>query len=270
MAPQLRVLHLSQDVVRSGLYCSLVATLSSLEELVWRHGVEMRIDDILYVLKSCRKLTTLTLGYTTIVEELQDVNSTVEPEENPVDVINVDESGWESMSLRSLGCDNVPLGHPNSSHDGQMHVHPCIRLLFQHTPNLTSIEFSERSNLCAADSMKALDALERSCHMLKVLNVGNIRPATDEAFEKVIKVNHQLEKVDAKYTEFGELALKELTRLPATPALPHSLVELDLEGCIQVKSSGIAMALENCERLRLLNLSGTDVGTIYLFKGNKP
>ncbi|KAF9353950.1 hypothetical protein BGX26_008285 [Mortierella sp. AD094] len=302
-ATNIQSLHLQNDLAKPQL-SQIIAM-----ELVWelKDRTAVRIDDILFVIKSCRKLATLSLNCISIVEELQDINSTVEPEEYPDDMIKVDESGWESTSLKSLLCTHVLIGHPNSSHDGQMHVHPCIRLLFQHTPNLTSIEFSGRSNLCAADwehifenrsrlqraefwipptsrffhpdnsfllkpfpSMEALCALEKSCHMLKVLNVGNIRPTTDQAFEKVIKVNHQLEKINAKYTEFGELALKELTRLPVTPALPHSLVELDLEGCIQVKSSGIAMVLENCERLRVLNLSGTDAGTIDLFRGNKP
>ncbi|KAG0012949.1 hypothetical protein BGZ80_011397 [Entomortierella chlamydospora] len=305
MVPQLRVLRISQGVYRSETHCvriSPAAALSNLEELTLEgHSrLEVRIDDIMFVIKSCRKLATLSLESISIVEELQDVNSTAEPEEDLVDMVKVDETGWESASLRSLRCRHVLLDRPDSIHDSQTHVHPCIRRLFQHAPNLTSIEFSGKSILCAVDweyifesrsglqnaefwapapfhpfhrggpldpsaAVKALGALEKSCHMLKVLNVGSIRPTTDEAFEKIIKVNHQLEKIDAKFTEFGELALKELVRI-----LPHSLVELNLGGCLKVKSSGIAMVLENCERLRVLNLFDTDAGTINLFRGNKP
>ncbi|KAF9105525.1 hypothetical protein BGX27_009584 [Mortierella sp. AM989] len=309
MVPQLRVLQLSCISTPYDSIIGLAATLSNLEEFTWKenimHQKQQRIDDILHVVKSCRNLRRLVLSCVIIVEELQNANSTISQE--GLDMIKVEESGWENTSLQSIECENIILGKLQSSQVGLEHVHPCIRRLFQHSPNLTTIKVTGECNLTALDwkyifkgrskvqraeiwtisrshffsskpfiameargALEVLETLENSCHDLRVLDVRNIRPTTDEAFERVVRVNRQLQKVCAKSTKFGELALRALAWLPPVPELPHSLVELDLEGCFDIKSNGLALVLENCALLRILNVAGTTAGTIDLFRGNKP
>ncbi|KAF9963833.1 hypothetical protein BGZ65_010475 [Modicella reniformis] len=306
IAPQLRILHLSfvRRLYRFMNHCPLraVAALSNLEDLEWNAFGAVRVDDILHVLQGCNKLRTLTLSGVHIVEELQEPNAAEESEVNNNILVRVADDGWENTTLRTLHCISVLLGARQSFHDEARYVHPCLRRLFQHLPNLKTIKFTAIYNLSPLDwhyvfenrvgiehvelfilaqyknlrlyATEALGTLARFCSNLKVLDARDIYVTTDQAFEQVMRVNHQLQKVSVKNTDFGDLALEALARsttlLSASSTMANCLVELDLEGCIHITNHSVAMILENCGLLRDLNLLGTRAGTIELFQSSKP
>ncbi|KAG0246343.1 hypothetical protein B0O80DRAFT_500433 [Mortierella sp. GBAus27b] len=268
---------------------SIVAALSNLEELEWDASGALRVDDILCVLKACSKLRKLALSGVDIVEELQESEL-----DNNRTLVKVDDDGWQNATLRTIKCTNIVLGARQSCHDPTKHAHPCVRRLFQHLPSLKTIQFTGTHNLSALDwhsvfdnrsivehvdigisphywnrnrrveAPEALSAIAMSCSNLKTLDARNLHPTSDNAFEQLLSANHNLQRVLARSTEFGDLSLKALAR----PT--NYLVELDLEECIHITSKSMDQILENCGLLRDLNLSGTKAVTTALFQSNKP
>ncbi|KAG0353046.1 hypothetical protein BC939DRAFT_493631 [Gamsiella multidivaricata] len=313
IAPQLRVLHITLGQ-RSPkpLECQMtpVSAFKHLEDFYWSALTDVRIDDILFVLKSCSHLKSLALTINTLVEELDEAkveeidgfkNSSLIVDVVP-ELVKVDDAGWASTSLRALSWGNVMLGPRQSCLDDSKQPHPCIRRLFLHTPNLRKVKISGKNNIGAQDwdcmfenqasiqeielalrflvfeggsrvgDSGFLNAVSKSCPNLKKFTAKHISPTTDEAFAGVMRVNHGLQKVSVKCTEFADLALHQLARLPqilTSAGASHSLVELDVEGCLQITSRSAIEIFENCPLLRNLNLLGTRAGTIELFKGCK-
>jgi len=305
MAPQLRSLHVEIGRYMVGrafrtvaLPCSLhiVAAWTNLEDLDWQVKGTLRVDDILHVLKSCTRLKSLALCDVYIVDELPDGSTTGQET-----LIKVDDDGWKNIALRSLRFNGVFLGDRQFHDEESKYVHPCLRRLLQHAPNLKTIKFSQGHNLSPLDwdnvfegrsivehvelfaqvafrnpgfhTSKALGALAKSCRNLKVFEVRSTNTATDEDFERVMLVNRRLQKVVVRHTDFGNQALTALARPETQPfgmsVVPNCLAELDLEGC-NITHSSVAVLLENSNVLRELNLAGTAAGTLELFKGNKP
>ncbi|KAI7821731.1 hypothetical protein BC939DRAFT_504253 [Gamsiella multidivaricata] len=324
ITPQLRVLHitLKQHSLKP-LECQMtpVSAFKHLEDFYWNVLTDVRIDDILFVLKSCSQLQSLALTINLLVEELDEAkveeidgikSSSLVADAVP-ELVKVDDDGWTSTSLRVLSWVSMPfrasswnsvmLGPRQSCLDDSKQPHPCVRRLFQHTPNLKKVKISGEGNFgpqdwdCMFDNQASvqeieldlrvsvigrgfqvsdsgyLNAVSRSCPNLKKFIAKLIPPTTDEAFAEVMRVNHGLQMVSVKHTEFGDLALHQLARLPPTltsAGSSHSLVELDVEGCLHITSHSAIEILENCPLLRSLNLLGTRAGTIELFKGCKP
>ncbi|KAG0369783.1 hypothetical protein BGZ54_008872 [Gamsiella multidivaricata] len=299
LTPHLRVLHatLAQSSMEP-LNCRMtpLASLKRLEDLSWEAATEVRIDDVLFILKSCSQLKSLALSLVTLIEEFKDTNASARR------LIKVDDNSmWANTSLRYLNWDSLTLGARGTiaDADDSVIVHPCIRRLFQRVPNLrgirctghlatlpwdsilanrTSIEHVElefRSPMSnrhlPVEGTTLLNAIAKACPQLKQLSVKNFPPSSDAAFEQVMKASEQIQIVSVKNTEFGDIALTQLARL-SLPMFtsPHSLVDLNVEGCFNVTSRGARMVLENCASLRSLNLLGTRAGTIDLFKGSKP
>ncbi|KAF9191418.1 hypothetical protein BGZ51_007422 [Haplosporangium sp. Z 767] len=306
MIPQLSSLHLS---IRNGSFkphdcpLTLAALLPNLEQFSWT-GLdnEVRVDDILYVLKSCLRLRTLCLSHIVLVEELQELTPADNPEEPPRTMIKVEDHSWQNTSLRRLDCNFVSLGLRRIRATESENVHSCIRRLFSHMSNLTTLIYTDKNNLNVLDwgyifenstglqdvqlwslgyesfsyappipskTIDALNAIAKHCDNLKVLNVKNTVPTTDDVFKRIMERNHQLQRVCVRNTDIGDLSLQALARLPAF-CTAHNLVELDVGGCINITSAGVIPVLENCGRLQNLNLSRTKAGTLELFKGNKP
>ncbi|KAF9192699.1 hypothetical protein BGZ51_005088 [Haplosporangium sp. Z 767] len=306
MVPQLSGLHLS---IKSGSFkphdcpLTLAASLPNLEQFSWTGlNNEIRVDDILYVLKSCIRLRSLCLSHIVLVEELLELTPADNPEEPPRTMIKVEDHGWQNTSLRRLDCNLVSLGPYQIRATESEDVHPYIRRLFSHMPNLTTLNYTGKHNLDTLDwdyifenrtglqhvqlwplahvhchctplnpskTIDALNAVAKYCDNLKVLDVKNTFPTTDDVFKRIMERNHQLQRVCVKNTDIGDLPLQALARLPAF-CTTHNLVELDLERCINITSAGVIPVLENCGRLQNLNLSRTKAGTLDLFKGNKP
>ncbi|KAI7821726.1 hypothetical protein BC939DRAFT_455224 [Gamsiella multidivaricata] len=122
IALQLRVLHITL-VQRSQkpLECRMtpVSAFKHLEDFYWNALINVRIDDILFVLKSCSHLKTLALTINTLVEELgeakvEDIDG-IKDSSLIVDVVpelvKVDDAGWASTSLRTLSWDNEGQNH---------------------------------------------------------------------------------------------------------------------------------------------------------------
>ncbi|KAG0350512.1 hypothetical protein BGZ54_003773 [Gamsiella multidivaricata] len=312
IAPQLRVLHITlRQYPPKPLECQMtpVSAFKHLEDFYWNVLTDVRIDDILFVLKSCSQLQSLALTISTLVEELNEAKveeiDGIKSSSLIADVVpklvKVDDDGWASTSLRTLSWGSAMLG-PRQSYDSKQ-PHPCIHRLFQHTPNLKKVKVSGKNNIGAQDwdcmfenqvsiqeieldlrvsvteggspvgNSGFLNAVSKSCPNLKRFIAKHMPFTTDKAFAEVMRVKHGLQKVNVKYTEFGDLALHQLARLPPTltsAGTSHSLVELDVEGCLQITNHSAIEILENCPLLRSLNLLGTRAGTIELFKGCKP
>ncbi|KAI7822036.1 hypothetical protein BC939DRAFT_478021 [Gamsiella multidivaricata] len=228
LTPHLRVLHatLAQSSMEP-LNCRMtpLASLKRLEDLSWEAATEVRIDDVLFILKSCSQLKSLALSLVTLIEEFKDTNASARR------LIKVDDNKHVELEFRS----------PMSN---------------RHLP---------------VEGTTLLNAIAKACPQLKQLSVKNFPPSSDAAFEQVMKASEQIQIVSVKNTEFGDIALTQLARL-SLPMFtsPHSLVDLNVEGCFNVTSRGARMVLENCASLRSLNLLGTRAGTIDLFKGSKP
>ncbi|KAG0247652.1 hypothetical protein BG011_001119 [Mortierella polycephala] len=267
MVPQLRGLHLSfKRILFKPQDCplTLAASLQNLEQFSWM-GIdsEIRVDDILFVLKSCLRLRSLCLSRITLVEELPEL---------PRTMVKVEDHDWQNTSLRRLECNLVLLGPRQTKATEPEDVHPCIRRLvgLQYV-QLWPLGYAHFHHAQPTPSKitDALNTIAKYCDNLKVLDVKNTFPTTDDMFKEIMERNHQLQRVCVKNTDIGDLPLQMLARLPAS-CTAHNLVELDLEGCIHVTSAGITPVLENCGRLQNLNIARTKAATLNLFKGNKP
>ncbi|KAF9955635.1 hypothetical protein BGZ72_003555 [Mortierella alpina] len=265
---------------------------------------KIRIDDILHILKSCPKLRSLRLAHLSIMEEF----CPTEPQDDSMQqdlqaLVKVEDAGWLSRSLRLLECDYVFLGPRQSTEQ----VHPCIHRLFQHAPELRTIKFTGVCNLGPSDwaavfkrggsvehvelkpfgatqrgrpefiTVKdALVALATSTSNLKILNTKHAQETTDQHFAPILRANRHLQRLCVRRTGFGDASLRELVHIPSNLSIAvgalsqHRIVELDMEGCLQVTTAGVLLVLENCRFLQNLNLASTTVGTLELFNGSKP
>ncbi|KAG0306875.1 hypothetical protein BGZ98_001528 [Dissophora globulifera] len=311
MVPRLRALKLS--LIRSAFKpmdypLITVAAFANLEDLSWDDSLSVfRVDDILHVLKSCHRLKSLALCNITITEELghqvaraPTAVAECRGENKSPDLIHIDDAGWESNTLECIHWLSVKLSARQSDYDESAHPHPCVRRIFQHTPNLKKVQFSHRHNLTPVDwafvfsnrpHMQCIDisapvrspfdrypsivhgeellkAIFGSTASLKVLDLRRIPHTTDKAFEHMLLPCHRLEKLSVSNTFFGNLALNAL--LVGPPSSTQTLTELDLSGCIELTSDSAALLLETCENMRSLNLSRTFAGKLSLFKGDKP
>ncbi|KAF8933529.1 hypothetical protein EDD21DRAFT_361977 [Dissophora ornata] len=303
LVPRVRFLHLHFSQANFHPWdrpLVAIANLPNLEALSWEEcGAQTRIDDLLFLLKSCNNLNALDILNNRIIEELQDA------EEIAPDLVRVDDDGWENTALQSLHWQYVTLGPRLTFQDESAHPHPCVRRLFKHIPNLNTVKISSiipisaldwayilegRSNMQSIDiqappfnrfdrtyapieGSAVLNTIARSCSNLKILELKSIVQTTDQAFEQVMRVSHGLRRVCATNTQFGDLALMELARPPSltgSRSSIYTLVDLELSGCVQITWHSAALVLENCGKLRTLNLAGTKAGTIDLFKGDKP
>ncbi|KAF9275631.1 hypothetical protein BGZ68_010637 [Mortierella alpina] len=290
----------------------LTSALPGLEEFSWKGDStfesgtnKIRIDDILHVLRSCTQLRSLRLAHLYMVEEL----CPTQPQENLMEQerpapVKVEDEGWQSRSLQLLECDFVHWGPRPDSQGASELVHPFVRRLFQHAPNLKIVKFTGASNLgpsdwatvfksgaslehvelkpfggpTRADVMNLKDALTvlSTCSKnLKVLYTRYAHGTTDQHFAPLIRANRQLQRLCVKTTGFGDTSLRELVPVPsalstACRVSQHRIVELDLEGCHQVTAAGVLLVLENCRFLQDLNLAGTRAGTMELFSGSRP
>ncbi|KAI7821160.1 hypothetical protein BC939DRAFT_504476 [Gamsiella multidivaricata] len=306
IAPQLRVLHITVRYHEAKpLECQMtpVSAFKHLEDFYWNTLTDIRINDILFVLKSCSHLQSLALTINTLVEEIDDIKNSSLIVDGMPELIKVDDDGWARASLRTLSWDSAMLGPRQSCLDYSKQPHPCIRRLFQHTPNLRMVKITGKNNIspqgwdCMFENQASIQEIEleltvlafeggsragdsgflsavlKSCSNLKKFTAKHIPPTTDEAFAEVMQINHGLQKVSVKCTDFADLALHQLARLPPTltsAGTSHSLVELDVKGCLHITSRSAIEIFENCPLLRNLNLLGTKAGTIELLKGCRP
>ncbi|KAG0352192.1 hypothetical protein BC939DRAFT_455227 [Gamsiella multidivaricata] len=268
--PQLRALHitLEQPVVQP-LDCQMtpVATLKNLKDFSWCVNTNVRIDDILLVLRNCRQLRSLILERVAIVEELKNAHHEQEPDEKKerTGLSKVDDEGWVNTSLRSLNL--TVRWHPEDSST----THPHFRRLFQHLPNLECIKLDWKSNVIALDWRDIFEdraTLQRTMPESHITTIdldhctgSSVRNDTS-VMGVVMAVVHE------------DQALTQPTRMPrsvhVSPGISQSLVAFDIEGCLGFNSINASILLENCTALRRLNLLGTMAGTIELFKGSKP
>ncbi|KAG0368793.1 hypothetical protein BGZ54_001162 [Gamsiella multidivaricata] len=276
-----------------------LASLQNLRGLAWVSPTEVRIDDVPFMLKSCRKLKSLVLRASTLVEEFTD-------SKKYTDLVKANESQWANSSLQSLSLDHQKVERCLFQADDFKRAGPWIRRLFQHIPNFDTIKFlgcgtilpwgwycilSDRTNMQRVEidftpsasrynariipvtgGAELLNALSESCPNLKLLDITRIPYSPSVAFEKFMRVNDRhLQTVSLKHSDFSDLALSELARLPpSTLSAPHSLVDLELGGCGLTTSSSAILILENYALLRSLNLLSTMARTIHLFTGSKP
>ncbi|KAG0350513.1 hypothetical protein BGZ54_003774, partial [Gamsiella multidivaricata] len=146
MVPQIRTLNITlKRSLPQPLDCQMtpVTTLKSLEDFSWNTTANLCIDDILLVLRDCRKLKSLVI----IIEELKDARNEQEPEkeeEERTGLIRVDDEGWMNTSLRSLTLSTATWDSEDSNT-----MHPHFRRLFQHLPSLECLKFRGRSNVIA-------------------------------------------------------------------------------------------------------------------------
>ncbi|KAG0344465.1 hypothetical protein BGZ54_005848, partial [Gamsiella multidivaricata] len=201
-------------------------------DFYWSALTDVRIDDILFVLKSCSHLQSLALAINSLVEELDEAkveeidgikNSSLTVDVAP-ELVKVDDDGWASTSLRVLSWGNVMLGPRQSCLDDSKQPHPCIRRLFQHTPNLRKVKISDENNIGAQNwncmfgnqasiqeielalrvsvteggsrvgDSGLLNAVSKACSNLKKFTAKRMSPTTDEAFAEMMRVNHGLQK----------------------------------------------------------------------------
>ncbi|KAF9967833.1 hypothetical protein BGZ70_007980 [Mortierella alpina] len=291
----------------------LTSALPGLEEFSWIGDVsvigdnhtKMRIDDILHILKSCTKLRSLRLAHVAFVEPTEPQEDLTQQE--PMALIKVEDEGWQSNSLQLLDCNYVDFGPRQRDEGAVEQVQPCVRRLFQHTPNLKTLKVRGVSDLRPADWVAvfksgtsleyvaleqfggaffdsrptfinvkdALVMISTVCTNLKVLSTRFAQGATDQHFASILRANRQLQRLCVKRTGFGDTSLGELGRIPlglstAGALTDHSIVELDIQGCHQVTAAGVLLVLENCRFLQSLNLTETSAGTLELFNGNRP
>ncbi|KAF9914026.1 hypothetical protein BX616_009120 [Lobosporangium transversale] len=319
MAPQLRTLQFYSYRIStqpSGYTIAAAATLPNLENLIWRGNI-VRLDDLLLVLKSCSKLKSLVLLSVTIVDKpsISEDTEQMTVNTNHSSIAIAADDDWRNLALRSITLDTVSLGPTEISWVELKDPHPTLRQIFLRLPNLTHIRYSSMRKLTTASwdfilkgrsglqcvaihrpfaiintGEKIIMALATNCPDLKELNIDFISDATDESLATLMQNARRLEKVSAKQTRFGPLAMKALINTPtgnsptntitaahmafinnsATPSPVYNLVELDFQHCLQVTDTVAALVMENCIRLRKLNLSQTCAGTIELYQGTKP
>ncbi|KAG0368782.1 hypothetical protein BC939DRAFT_195455 [Gamsiella multidivaricata] len=145
LAPRLQDLHITLCHYNTESVClpiSIVARLTDLRELEWESLSEIRVDDVLFIVKSCPYLHTLILGAITPVERFSNIGVMRSRAADLKDLVRVDESGWASMSLQSLTFNYPRLEGWYPSSNGPDSVHPFIRRFFRHVPNLRKIGIS--------------------------------------------------------------------------------------------------------------------------------
>lgn len=174
--PQLRTLAYkfrSRDIMAEEGSIALASTLKDLEDFSWEgQNTYVRIDHLLQVLKSCKKLTKLTVGdarlvndipvpapespptpsadtgsaktvetrtETSVAMEIEQVNMYVDDETDP----------WTNTSLRSIEFPSMVLGLSWNNHQGN--ADPNLGRLMGRIPNLTKVCVSYTNNFKEQD-----------------------------------------------------------------------------------------------------------------------
>ncbi|KAG0352191.1 hypothetical protein BGZ54_002903 [Gamsiella multidivaricata] len=86
---------------------ALLTTFKHLGRLSWTAEIEVRVDDVLHVLKSCTQLQAVTFQNARLVQGLS--RSWARKSEEKPDLIKVDDEGWTNTSLRFLTWKDVIL-----------------------------------------------------------------------------------------------------------------------------------------------------------------
>ncbi|KAG0320023.1 hypothetical protein BG000_003716 [Podila horticola] len=151
---------------------SLASTLKDLEEFSWEgQDTFVRIDHLLQILKSCKKLTKLTVGDARLVSDFPtpapepappaaEIGTTeTETSETPVTMytqseasiyVDDDTDPWTNTSLRSIEFPSMVMGLHGTNLQGNS-ITPNLRRLTDRIPNLTKVCIPYTDNFTALD-----------------------------------------------------------------------------------------------------------------------
>ncbi|KAF9299570.1 hypothetical protein BGZ74_008876 [Mortierella antarctica] len=174
--PHLRMLayKFRGDIVDEEGSIALASTLKDLEDFSWE-GPErtfVRIDHLLQILKSCKKLTQLTVGGALLVNDFPVPPPVPPPEPAPApppmetgttqtpEAMNIqseasmyiddDTDPWTNSSLRSIDFPSTALALHGTSREGDS-IRPDLRRLMDRIPNLTKVCITYTNSFTAED-----------------------------------------------------------------------------------------------------------------------
>ncbi|KAF9204519.1 hypothetical protein BGZ59_000995 [Podila verticillata] len=267
--PQLRTLTYKfrgKDIRAEEGSIALASMLKDLEVFSWEgQNTYVRIDHLLQVLKSCKKLTKLTVGDARLVNDFPvpapaptpsaDTGSATTAETRTetsvameIEQVNMyvddDTDPWTNTSLRSIEFPSMVLGLSWNNRQGN--ADPNLGRLMGRIPNLTKVCINYTNNFEEQDWGHIIKEGSRLEHI-------DIRP-------------RQLQQLFIKNSGVADSSLLELAKGP-TSSLCDTLQELDLDTCLGITGAGLVKVLESCTGLQALNVRNTRAGTIQLFNG---
>ncbi|KAG0020633.1 hypothetical protein BGZ82_011537 [Podila clonocystis] len=308
--PHLRTLTYKfrgRDIVAEEGSIALASMLKDLEDFSWEgQNTFVRIDHLLQILKSCKKLIKLTVGDACLVNDFPvsppEPAPAAPPTKTPeaLDIqskasmyIDDGTDPWTNTSLRSIEFPSMVLGLHGTNREGNS-ISPILRRLMDRIPNLTKVCITYTNNFMAEDwdyivrersllehidirpryynrdlasQTLALEFIVQRCTKLKVLNASGIKTGTNDIYQRIIANNRQLQQLLAKNSGIEDSCLLELAKGHLTSPMVNSLQELDLDSCQGITGVGLVKVLETVTGLRVLSARNTKAGTIHLFNG---
>ncbi|KAG0015894.1 hypothetical protein BGZ81_011483 [Podila clonocystis] len=160
-----------RDIVAEEGSIALASMLKDLEDFSWEgQNTFVRIDHLLQILKSCKKLVKLTVGDARLVndfpvsppepapavpptetlESLYIQPEALDIQSKAIMYIDDDTTPWTNSSLRSIEFPSMVLGRHGTNREGNS-ISPNLRRLMDRIPNLTKVCITHTNNFTAED-----------------------------------------------------------------------------------------------------------------------